>query len=135
MELKQDLKYELGVFCKNAFDIIKVVYPKIRGIVVQLNGEDLLIGTNVSGSFGAKYYNSKDPHQTSVELRDYVHTYSKCILDCKGEIGNSYPGSKLRSFNIFYKPNQKGLATLNVCKNRIGNRSMERCRLFNEFSV
>lgn len=136
-ELNVNIKNSVHIFCKNMFEIIKNNHPDIRGIVVQLNHDKIYIGCNVNGSFRPIYFN---PNETTNDinnagLANYIHNNGKCIYDCKNEIDNTNLNRKLRSFNIFYKCNKKGVNSINICENKIGNVSIARCRLFNEFSL
>jgi len=128
-DLKPELKFAIGTFCEEIFSILKARHPRIRGIVIQLKNGLISVGTNIKGSFSPIYYDQH--HMIDSPLHDYIEKNGKCVHDCKVEIDNINPNRRLRSFNIFYKSNK----SVNICENRIGNLSMDRCRLFDQFTV
>lgn len=125
-EVPEDLKYLLGEFCETILDLInKYNNRRISRFMVQYNKNDVYIGSNKNGTFDPRYYNPTLPVDRN--LYWYVDTEKYCILELKKYIDEVYPNHRLRSFNIFYIGTKKEIY---VCKNRLGNTGMNRCKLF-----
>jgi hypothetical protein len=133
LELNEPLKNNLGQFCQNLFNIIQK-NNKIYCIIIQYKNDQIFLGTNKNGKYVPKYYDPTNEIGYEQELIDIIQSDQKkqLIIDLINAIHNNYPNFKFKSFNIFYhKKNQ----SVNVCKNRIGSKSMNSSRLFKEFNI
>lgn len=132
-DLKQELKYTIGLFCKNVFDQVKQEFPKIRSIIIHYSNEQIYIGNCDRGRFKSLYYTPESEIKDNIfyKLDQLIKTTGQCISDCKIEIDNMYPNRKLRSYNIFYNSTGK----INICESKIGSVRIELSRLFNEFNI
>lgn len=129
-DLSDDLKDRINQCCIQIFYHVKNKHQLIRSVIIQENQNQIYIGTTSNGIFEACYYDSTSKNNDQ-ELLKIITNNRNVIDDCKAHIDQIYPQNKMRSFNIFYNKNGK----INVCQNTIGNKGMNKSRLFNEFSL
>ena len=127
-ELDDNLKKSIADFCRSVYPLIKKDNSRISSIIIQYNDENIYIGYNPKGRFTAKYYDSNK--EIDNELYNLVADKSHCIVRCKNKIDEVH-GNTLKSYNIFYHPNE---GVINVCRNMLGHKGIYSCRWFNEFN-
>lgn len=130
-----ELQYKIKEVCQDVFEIIKKneKYKKIRTIIIQYNSGNITIGFNCRGTYIPRYYNMKEPTclyvtEPNPELNVYLEQRNQIIYDIFEKIREHYPNTKIRSYNIFFKKSK-----VNICFNKIGNKSMGSCRIYEEF--
>ena len=128
-DLTDELKDSIKKFSNDAFNLAHKNNTKIKTIVIQYNKNKIYIGKDHRGTFQASYYDPDLPNQDH-DAEQLVNNNKKVVDDCKDYIDDMYQGNKMTSFNIFYSKN----GNINVCRNQIGNKSIEKSRLFNEFN-
>ena len=130
-EVPEDLKQSIGILCETVLYMIKKENNRITRFIVQYNKDDVYIGANKNGTLDTKYYNPTTTDD-DYNMRLYVDNEKHCIFELKNHIDKVFQNHKMRSFNIFYIGTTK---EINICKNRLGNQGMDRCRLFNKFKM
>lgn len=132
-KLEEQLQLLIKDFCVGVSNYIVNDNPRIKSLVIQYNNDHIFIGKS-SGSFYPDFYDeyAKDGNPSkNKNLTEFIKKTGSCLTKCYQYILNNTKHKKIRGYNIRYSIKSSNII---VTLNRMGNLSIRRSQIFEEFN-